>query len=90
MTWRTEPQEAERHGVCTRTLRDWRRLGMPYTALGRVVRYREDLVDTWLAGQHRPAPLVGAAAKAAAQSRGTRRGPGRPRRAPTAAFAARG
>lgn len=84
MTWRTEADEAARHGVCVRTLRTWRRYGMPYSALGRVVRYREDLVDAWLADQHRPAPLTGAVAAAVAKSRGDRRGPGRPRRAASA------
>lgn len=79
-TWLDEAAMAVRLRVSRRTLRRWRRLGLPVAMVGRVVRLDAEAVDAWLAEANAPAALVGAAAQAATRGVGPSRKRGRPRR----------
>lgn len=44
-----DKQVAAYLGITTRTLRLWRRRGLPHLKLtGRVIRYRQSDLDTWI------------------------------------------
>jgi predicted DNA-binding transcriptional regulator AlpA len=51
--WLTEQQCSDKTGIPTATLRDWRfkKLNIPFSRIGRLVRYSEAEVDAYLQAQ---------------------------------------
>ncbi|WP_382307362.1 helix-turn-helix domain-containing protein [Herbiconiux sp. UC225_62] len=51
--WLTEQQCAEKTGIPVGTLRDWRlkKLNLPFSRIGRLVRYSDAEVDEFMAAQ---------------------------------------
>ncbi|QJU54381.1 helix-turn-helix domain-containing protein [Herbiconiux sp. KACC 21604] len=51
--WLTEQQCSEQTGIPVGTLRDWRMKGLnlPFSRIGRLVRYAESEVDTYMRSQ---------------------------------------
>ncbi len=53
VVWLTEAQCSEKTGIAVGTLRDWRfkRINLPFSRIGRLVRYSDAEVDAFMAAQ---------------------------------------
>jgi len=54
----TEAELADALGICKRTVTRWRELrkGPPFTKLGRLIFYRQESVDAWVAAHESKQP----------------------------------